>query len=151
MRLKSLILTHVISPILIGGFIYISFRSLSLRLFKWLDALGLMTTSLSIRNFFHPFKKDLPNWVYFSLPDGLWVYSFSSAIMIMWRNNYEKAKYWLLIPFFLGIIIEIAQGLKIIRGTFDIIDLIFSIIALLSSILIINYKIKQNEKKKLFN
>jgi hypothetical protein len=93
-------------------------------------------------------KSDLPYWVYFSLPDGLWVYSFSCALLILWRNNHEMAKYWLLIPFFSGIIIEIAQGLKVFRGTFDIIDLIFSIVALLSSILIINYKFNQNDKQK---
>jgi hypothetical protein len=148
MRVKSLILIHVISPILFGGVIYISFRSLSLRLFEWLEVIGLKTITLSIRNIFNPLKNDLPYWFYFSLPDGLWVYSFSCALLILWRNNHEKAKLWLLIPFFSGIIIEIAQGLKIFRGTFDVIDLVFSIIALVSSVVIINYKFKQNDKKE---
>jgi uncharacterized membrane protein len=90
----------------------------------------------------------LPQWVYYSLPDGLWVYSFSSALLILWKGQYEKAKIWLFIPLFSGSMIEIAQGLRIFPGTFDFLDLTFTTISLLLSIIIINDKFKTNDKQK---
>ena len=148
MRVKTLIIFHVICPIILGGLIYISFRSMSLRLFNWFEIAGLKTNIISIRSVLHPFKNNFMPWVYFSLPDGLWVYSFSSALLIIWKNNYKEAKYWLIIPLISVTLIEIAQGLKILSGTFDILDLVFTLIALILSIKIINYKFKQNDKKE---
>lgn len=148
MRLKKLLIIHVICPLIIGGLIYISFRSSSLRLFYWFEMIGLNNITSFIRNVTYPLKNYLPSWTYFSLPDGLWVYSFTSALLILWDNQLKIAKFWLLIPLFTGAIIEVAQGLKIFRGTFDVLDLTFTIVALLLSIIIINYKFKKNDKQK---
>lgn len=116
-------------------------------MFNWFQSIGIENKVLSIREIFFPFKMYLPQWVYYSLPDGLWVYSFTSAILIVWNNEFKTAKFWLLIPLFTGIISEIAQGLKLFSGTFDILDLTFTIAALLLSIIIINHKFKQNDKQ----
>jgi hypothetical protein len=133
---------------MLGGFIYIAFRSLSLRLFSWFETAGLNTITSFIRHIAFPLKSHLPQWVYYSLPDGLWVYSFSSALLILWKGQYEKAKIWLFIPLFSGSMIEIAQGLRIFPGTFDFLDLTFTTISLLLSIIIINDKFKTNDKQK---
>ena len=114
------IIVNVILPLLIGGVIYISFRSVSIRMFDWFDKLGIQVIISSLREFLHPFKKNIPNWVYFSLPDGLWVYSFSSTYMLIWKKQFKVALAWLVIPFMFGCGIEIAQLFKIFPGTFDV-------------------------------
>jgi len=147
MRLIKMTTIHVIFPLTIGGLIYISFRSLSLRLFGWFEFTGINTFTSFIRNSTYPIKNYLPSWIYFSLPDGLWVYSFSSALLIIWGDQFSKVKYWLLIPLLFGVIIEFAQGLKIFPGTFDIIDFTFTIMALALSIIIIKPKTQTNERE----
>lgn len=127
----------------IGMLLYVSFRSTSLKMFGWVDNIGFAELTNLIRGFFYPFKKSLPNWIYYSLPDALWLYSFTSIYLILWNN---QINYWLIIPFFFGCFVEIAQALKIFEGTYDPIDLILSLIAFILSIFI-NQLIKTNEKK----
>ncbi len=145
---KKLTIIHVFLPLIIGGLIYISFRSLSLRMFNWFEMVGISEFTSFIRAIFNPLKVHIPSWTYFSLPDGLWVYSFSSAYLILWSSQFKKGKYWLLIPLLFGAIIELAQGLKIFPGTFDILDFTFCIIAFTLSIIIIKPKIQKYEKQK---
>lgn len=145
--MKKLIFIHVIMPLLLGGLIYISFRSTSLRMFNWFEWSKIDFVTSLIRYLIYPLKKYLPLWFYFSLPDGLWVYSFSSALLIYWNNDFQKVNYWLLIPFLSGILIEILQGFKFFSGTFDFLDLFFSAFGLLLSKTIINYKFKEHDKQ----
>lgn len=135
---------QVFLPILIGGSLYIAFRSKSIRLFDWFERIGLTESLHGFRSIIIPYKKDIPSWLYYSLPDGLWVYAFASALMIYWNQEIEKVKYWLLVPIVSGVFIEIAQGLKLLQGTFDFLDLAFTILALILSVTI-NYNLKQNE------
>lgn len=142
MKRRNLIIKHVLIPLIIGGFLYILFRSTNLILFSWLKNFGLGNIILSVRNHTSFFKLYLPQSVYFSLPNALWLYSFSSALLICWNG---KINLWLLIPFFSGILVEIGQSLKIFPGTFDFIDLTFACISLSLSIIIIKLKFKKNE------
>ncbi len=140
----KMILIHVISPLIIGGILYVVFRTKSLRMFGWFEFIGFNSEISFLREYVSPLKSWLPSWVYFSLPDGLWVYSFTSIILILWAG---KINYWLIIPFITGVLVEILQGFTFI-GTFDYLDLAFSILGISTSILIINRKYKQNEKQK---
>jgi hypothetical protein len=116
-------------------------------MFDWFSFVGIDNIIHSARTFVFDFKNSIPNWIYYSLPDGLWVYSFTSAILIFWNNDSKKATLWLLVPFITGVLIEIFQGFKLFPGTFDNLDLTFSILGLSISKIIINHKFKQNEKK----
>ncbi len=140
-------IVHCLIPLLIGGLLYILFRSTTLRMFDWFSFVGIDKIIHSARTFVLDFKNSIPNWIYYSLPDGLWVYSFTSAILIFWNNDSKKSTLWLLVPFITGVLIEIFQGFKLFPGTFDILDLTFSILGLSISKIIINHKFKQNEKK----
>ena len=51
-------------------------------------------------------------------------------------------------PFTMGILIEILQAFKLFSGTFDYLDLSLSILGLSLSKIIINHKLKQNDKQK---
>ena len=145
LRIKkiNLALIHGLSPLLLGGLLYVLFRSTTLRMFNWCSLIGFDGTIQLARTSLFAFKDYFPNWIFYSLPDGLWVYSFSSAILILWDG---KLNIWLLIPLLSGVFTEIAQGLYLFPGTFDIIDLFLAIIGLILSIIIINYKFKKHEK-----
>jgi hypothetical protein len=146
MQKIKLSIIHIIFPLTIGGIIYISFRSTSLKMFIWFKQIGVGDSVLTLRHQLSGIESILPRWIYLSLPDGLWVYSFTSALLIIWENQFRNAKFWLVFPLLTGIVTEIAQGIKLYPGTFDILDLVFSIIASLLSIVIINIKYIQNEK-----
>jgi len=139
-----LVILNVILPLIIGGLIYISFRSVNLRMFVWFDAIGIHELIYKIRELFNPFKSYIPKWIYFSLPDGLWVYSFSYVLLLIWKDKLKVAIVWLIIPFTAGCLVELAQLIKVFPGTFDYLDLIMSSLGIISSLLILKYK---NEKK----
>lgn len=128
-------------PLLLGGLLYIAYRSKSLRMFYWFELIGLNSPISNLRDNLYAFKQYIPPWVYFSLPDGLWVYSFTSSILILWKKN----NYWILFPIITGIMVEVLQGFSLFPGTFDYLDLTFSIIGLTLSKIIINNKFIQNE------
>src|SRR5947209_17907 len=94
---------HSIIPIFIGGFLYLIFRSQSLRMFQWVDYFGWTKFITNLRTETLPIKKNLPFWVYDSLPNALWVYSFSSALILLYGKNIKGVNYWLLIPFVYGV------------------------------------------------
>jgi hypothetical protein len=142
----TLTIIHCLTPLFIGGLLYVLLRSTTIRMFEWFSLIGLEDAIQFARISVFEFKNDLPKWVYFSLPDGLWIYSFTSAILINWDNDNQKTKIWLLIPFATGILIEILQAFKLFSGTFDIMDLTFSILGISLSKIIINHNFKQNEK-----
>ena len=132
------IITHVFSPIFFGGMIYILFRNKKLYLFNWLKLIGLNHNVDFLRNLASSLKNYFPNWVFFSLPDGLWIYSFTSAIII-WSKLTKMSSHFIIVPFFFGPISELLQKLMIIPGTFDIVDFIIYIVFFILSILL-NFK-----------
>lgn len=106
------ILYFVIFPLLLGTVIYVSTRTNNI---YFLKALNLENSKIS-----------LPNWIMFNLPDGLWAFSFSSLIAIIWQNSIRKEyMFWLIFSCIVSIIFEISYG------TFDLLDLIFILIGFL--------------------
>ncbi|GGI56887.1 hypothetical protein GCM10011444_11960 [Winogradskyella haliclonae] len=115
-------------------------------MFNWFELFGFSSIVLKLRESIFPLYENLPSWIYYSLPDGLWVYSFSSAHILIWGNSFSKLKFWLLIPVFCGVGAELLQFLNLLPGTFDIYDFIFSIMASSLSIFFLNPKFKYYER-----
>ncbi len=132
----------VILPILIGGLIYVGYRTDTLIMFDWFDSLGLGAVIQEFRIYINGLNVRPPNWFIYSLPDGLWVYAFTSAILLIWNG---RLSWWIIIPLITGVFVEIAQAFHLFKGTFDYVDLLLSISAFFSSILIL--KTKNYEKK----
>jgi hypothetical protein len=145
---KSVIrkITLSLFPLLIGGFIYILFRSDVLLMFEWLEKLNIIDEIYSIRKNTLPLKSKLPNWFLFSLPDGLWIFSYVSLILLVWDNKLNNSSiFWILIIPGLAVLSEILQFFDICSGTFDVMDLIFYISGLLTPLLfLIHYNKKMN-------
>lgn len=124
---------HVLLPIIIGTAIYVLLRGYS-GLFqseKFID-------KLSGRNI---------DGIQYNLPDGLWLYGLLSMITILWRKIISVYfVIWIFTAMSAAYFSEILQGLKIIPGTFDWLD----ILAYTAAILvygIVNYKVIKNHFK----
>jgi hypothetical protein len=114
---------HVCLPILIGAAIYLLWRSPTLWVFGWIDAVGLGAVLASIRQAV-PTAAILPPWVLYSVPDGLWVYAGTAFFARLWSGSHSASRWvWLLAMPCLGLGSELGQGLQLIPGTFDLADL----------------------------
>lgn len=134
------LLMHVIIPIIFGGTIYLLFRSRSLLMFRWINALGMEPALNTIRRYCATISTGSSNWIFYSLPDGLWVYSITAFMFIIWDRRLSRRCFvWIAVGPLLALGGEIGQGFGAISGTFDITDLIVCLIgaflplALLSS------------------
>ena len=144
MKKNNQILLHVIIPMIIGGFIYIIFREENLLMFSWFNSLGAGNLIDFLR--FHFSKYHIPHWIVFNYPDGVWIYSFVSLMLIIWSKIKSNTKFiWLIIVPILGICAEIGQYINLVPGTYDQIDLIFCLMGSLLPFILIK---EINEKYK---
>lgn len=111
-----------IAPLIIGGMLYLGYRSQELLMFRWVNFLGLSNTVSSWRKicFQHP----LPEWCYYALPDGLWLLSYILLINIIWNSHTWKSIIWIYALPAIAITSELLQLLNPYFGTFDIMDIV---------------------------
>lgn len=110
---------HAFFSMFIGSMIYILFREKRLLMFKWFKFIKLDFVINFLRDSFYKYRIYIPKNILFSLPDALWVYSFTMFLSIYFKNKI------ILSSIFVGsMIIEILQ-LWFVTGTFDIYDVIY--------------------------
>jgi hypothetical protein len=110
-------------PLLIGGLIYIGFRTDSLLMFNWFSYLGVIDLVKSYRSLVYEIT--LPEFFVYSLPNGLWTFSF---LMFVYITTNKKFNFFLTLFCILIIIgLEIFQLTKLISGTFCLTDLLTNI------------------------
>jgi hypothetical protein len=123
------IILRVVLPLIIGGIIYMIYRSEKLILFEWCTRIGFNEVISFLRQ---NFSFQLPEWIKFNLPDALWLFSFTSLLIIIWKREVNKGSlFFILLPLFISFCWEFGQYAEIINGTFDIKDLLFYTIATL--------------------
>ena len=115
----------VVLPISVGVAIYVVFRDDNILLLQLLRFLGIKQT-------FRLESPDSLTVILGSLPDGLWVFSYSIWLRLIWN----RITVWMLIPIALAVASEIGQLLTIVPGTFDVYDLFAYSLAFLCSLLI---------------
>lgn len=114
--------------LLCGGLIYVLFRTATLKMFAWYETIGLGGLTNGMRKLTFQFANELPEWILFSLPDGLWIFSYVCLMLAIWQNSVSlKNALWILIIPILAIGSEIGQLFGLIVGTFDLTDLLFYI------------------------
>ena len=122
---KQLLFGHLLT-LVVGGLIYIAFRTDTLLMFKWFAAISLDTPIEYLREMTLTTKKYLPEWFMFSLPDGLWIFSYITLILLIWKNKVTRHNVlWVFIIPLVAIFSEIGQLFRITPGTFDLVDLTF--------------------------
>lgn len=127
-KIKALI-TPLIT-LFLGGLIYICFRVETLKMFSWFNLIKLSKVIYNVRNYSLNISLLIPNWIKFSLPDGLWLFSFISLMLVIWNNeiNYRNL-FWLIGLPLIALLSEIGQSISIVRGTFDWNDITMYLIA----------------------
>jgi len=134
--MRKLIFLSILS-IVFGGVIYIAFRSSSIILFKWIDYIVFTDLVENFRQITLPYTECLPDWFLYCLPDGLWMFSYSSIVLVIWKQRITKySLLWLLSLPIISIMFEVLQYYDYFQGTFDILDIIFYLLGSLLPILI---------------
>lgn len=117
-------LLHVFSPIFVGAFIYLTWRTTRLKAFDWFVDWGLKDFIVWLRTTFYGMDESLPEWVLYALPDGLWAYAATAYFARQWADqNTPWAWGWTLLAPGLGCGGELGQIIGIVPGTFDWWDL----------------------------
>ena len=133
---------HVVSPLILGGMIYIVYRPTTLMMFGWIDFVGMSDLVAEIRivapHFSNNFFSDL---VIFSLPHGIWVYSLTWSYLLIWGSKKSiEVTVWVFSGIITGVGGEIGQLVGFIGGTYDATDVI---VCVLCGIIPIILKIKE--------
>jgi len=139
-------LLHIVLPIFTGILIYTLWGSKRLIVYKWLSiSFSSYITQIQNNSVIRNIK--VPDWVKFNVPDGLWLYSLTTLIIFIWRKKISiHSLPWILLCPFLAFGSEIGQGLKIIPGTFDVMDLLaYSLATVAASLHLINRKYIQTK------
>jgi len=133
------LIKHVLLPLFIGGMIYILWRPTTLKLFSWSELAGLSKLIYKLRRNFNSLKISIPEVVIFSLPNGLWVYSYTAFMGFLWLDVIPcKLKWlWIFAAIILSIITEIAQLFNYLQGTFDIFDFILALVCFFASVFVL--------------
>lgn len=119
-----------IIPVIVGGLIYLTYRTDSLLMFSWFEKVQLKGAVDWLRSNNHLQNLKIPHWVKFSLPDALWLFSFTYMILLLWDFTINKQSIgWILLAPIVGLSSEVGQLIKIIPGTFDIVDLLLLLLA----------------------
>jgi len=89
-------------------------------MFRWFDAVALNPTVLYLRDIGSGYRSRLPDLILFSLPNGLWLLSYSLLLCFVWRDGARRVGIvWVCTLYALAIGSECLQFAGLLRGTFD--------------------------------
>ena len=108
----------------IGTVIYLCFRSTSLLVFKWAQALGMSESIQTLRKLLEPVQHRIPEVVLNSFPGALWSFAFALAMGRVWVGapSLWRLPFLATVPL-LALGSEIGQGFGWVPGTYDSYDL----------------------------
>lgn len=122
----------------IGGFIYILFRSKTLLIFRWLDAIGMNGYINRLRDSVRHIT--LNQITLYSIPDGLWIASYILMVnAIVSKQNKNNLLFWSFLLPTIAVLFELLQIVNLIPGIFDVFDLICYIVPLLIYLIYLKY------------
>ena len=141
--MRTKVILNSIIALTIGTLIYLLFRVSTLKIFTWINVFEIDFTNCKLRNFALSYSTALPQWFIFSLPDGLWTFSYVSIMLCIWDFKINsKNIFWITFIPLIAIISEIGQKIGIVPGTYDHHDLFFYIIGFLTPIVFSTKTIK---------
>ena len=128
--------------ILVGGAIYLVFRTRTLIMFKFIPMEYIITLN-KIRDFLAFSNNNCSSFLIYNLPTGLWTISYLIVMQLICKGMppYQRLIWVYLLPSLL-LSIEFLQIFSFCHGTFDNIDVLTYIIPIIVSLLID----KRNEK-----
>ena len=139
---------HVCIPVVMGGLIYTLFRVDTLLVFKMYEFLQVDGFIDYVRSY--TMLWEIPDFVKYSLPDGLWVYAFTYFIVSLWKFDGSRGgeKYiFMTTPLLLGAGVELVQLYFKSIGTFDFRDLVISLLAYIAGYISVSQSKSKGEAK----
>lgn len=132
-RISRIILSLVI--LLTGGLIYVIYRDKSLLMFNWFDSLGISKQVDCLRDIAQ--GGGIYDWVKYSLPDGLWIFSYMFIIDAIWNGERNALSFIFIygLPF-IAILSEFLQCFGLCPGVFDWKDLASYVFAIMLFLII---------------
>jgi len=132
--------------VLMGGMIYILFRSSDILAFQWLNRIGMDEWIHDIRSSEMGSRLTLPQWFIYSLPNGLWAFAYALIISSLWIRQSSWIKWvWLSTIPILVMGFEMLQYLNLLPGTFSLSDLLSGIAGIVFGVLL-GIKLQKNKK-----
>lgn len=125
------------ASLILGSSIYLFGRGTSNFLYQIAVYAGFRTEVDYLREF----VPALPSWLVYSLPDGLWMFSFSILILLIWDfKRTPEAITWIILALAIGIFLEVFQVFAMLGGRFDWRDLAFIFFAAVLPLSLTHYK-----------
>jgi hypothetical protein len=123
--------------LLAGGIIYIIFHSSEPLFFSWINSTGAIHWINIIRNSSLSLSKFLPEWIVYSLPNGLWAFSYSLLITGIWSGSKSSLRYFWFASIPLVVLgFEFLQFARLIPGTFCLQDIALGIAGIVIGIMV---------------
>ncbi len=120
-KVRNLIF-KVILPLSVSIIIYLLFRPLTLKGYNLVDP-QIIIQLREFRFYINNIIQISPKWVIYSLPDGLWIYSFTSTMILIFGKKPHQLIF-VSVPILIAYIHELCQLFLINYGTFDSLDLL---------------------------
>lgn len=137
MRAKSGIGIIATFAVLLGGIIYMLYRSSDVIAIQWMSSIGMERWIQEIRSPEPGSHLLLPQWMIYSLPNGLWALAYAMIISYIWIGHRSWLKWvWLSTIPMLVYGFEMLQYMKIVPGTFCREDLLSASIGIFLGVLI---------------
>lgn len=131
--------------VLAGGSIYFLGRPDEIGFVHWIRSV-VPERLASLSAVHHPvYGSQLPGWIVFSLPDGLWAFAYTLFMITIWfKGNTILRYFWYATIPMLTLGSEILQWPGIIPGTFCVTDLVLITLGLVTGILTAGLTLKQS-------
>jgi len=137
-----------LSMLLVGGFIYLTYRVDTLLMFGWFERLGMADIIQALRYWGEQYPLTPPKWVVYSLPNALWLCSGLLILGSIWGDRPStEMRLWL--SGFLAIAIggEIGQATGAIPGSFDWHDILLMGLASVCAVLILRVPLNPDTRR----
>jgi hypothetical protein len=124
MKVTQLYIGHF-ATLLSGSLLYVLFRTSNLKMFNWFEKLNILDSIQYLRTYTANNANVLPDFILYSLPDGLWLFSYVSLMLYLWKNELNRQNlFWIFVMPVFSFLSELGQLTQLVPGTFDITDLI---------------------------
>jgi len=126
---KNILLSSL--AVFVGGLIYILFRPVEPVFFNWFSTVGIENWLSIVREKSLSFYSFLPQWIVYSLSNGLWAFAYTIIVLSIWTgsNSFLKYFWYLSIPV-LVFGFELLQLTGELQGTFCLNDIIWGAIGI---------------------
>lgn len=132
---QQLNLTYVITIeifflLIVGGILYLLYRPYDLMMFSWIESIGMLEDLIHFRQLING-KPHLPDFIIYSFPNTLWVYSLLSFLYLNWKQ-YPIIFFSLYgLVSMIVVFLEVSQAIFPVLGTFSWADLNSTFITLI--------------------